>query len=1400
MRTLLLFLAWLSLSASAFSQNLVAYYPFNGNANDQSGNAINPTYIGTGVTLTTDRFGNANKAYNFNGVVGSYMRMPADLLPTANRTISFWFNVPDVTNRPGLLGYGGSGGCGTTLLMGLNLLGSGQYYIQGHCGNNAAGYTYPAAPVNNWYHWVLTINGSAQKIYVNGQLKSTDNTFGISTVVSGRDFSLGVITSVSGIAPYTDGNVGYLNGKLDDVRIYDAAMTDAQVQNLYTSEEMVAYYPFNGNAIDETGNGNNSTYIGTGVTLTSDRFGNANKAYYFDGAVGSYIRIPADNFPTTDRTISFWFNADDPAVNCTPISYGGNGCGAASFIMELNQSGTGTYLKTGHCDAERIIVPYSTPPVNSWKQWVITINGTVQKIYINGVLQTPSLNENFNTPTYVAGRSVLLGGLLDTDGNTVYESGGPWYFKGKLDEFRIYNNPMTDAQVLSLYNDESGTPIAYYPFNGNANDESGNGNHGTVNGATLTTDRFGNADNAYRFTNPNHISVLNTNLFGDEFTLSYWFKIDSYFGQRGVMSNVAIPNGGVQQAMDGTSFSYILGYSFIGGYNPNYFYSNYTMQEPVQQWHHIVVTYKKLGTYSSETKLFINGDLKKSDVHAMPITYTPNATFYIGQNHSGLNFQGDLDDIRIYNRNLSLNEIAQLADMPVMPDLLAYLPLNGNANDMSGNSRNGTPYGGASLTTDKYDNSNSAYFITNPECGISLGNTNNLDFVGQSFAISAWVKYSNIPAADFAVIAKHNCGTPNGYVLAVNNNIPRFYLSTGGWSIISAPESYNDNKWHNLVATYDGVGSQKLYVDGELTAFATSVVYNNPSGSGAPIIIGDAAGNCGGGTFSASIDEVKIYGAALDASQVMALYKQSRGSGNAMNFDGVDDHIVTNEYLVPATGDFTVELWVYNRNINGYREFISQGGGGNAFYIGTSDITGNIRLGDTWATSAVLPLNKWVHLAVVKSGSNGALFLDGIQVATTTTYSVGAGGAQTLIGKQYGGFFEYADAILDEIRIWNTALTVGQIRDWMNRKITTVHPAFSNLVSYYNFDEKNILSAYETKGAKTGTLVNGPQYVTSGAPIGDASVSNYSNPNTHGTILSLSSGEQFEVFDPVWGLTGVNIYIVKDPPETQVGILGLGANDHYFGVHINSGGNPVSYTARYNYTGNPFVSSATEPTLQLFKRADNSATSWANSGAALNTTANTLTVTGQNTEYILGSSGFGLPVTLLSFEAKKINATTTLLNWKTTMEINNKGFQVQRSFDGNYFADIQFVNGAGNSNDTRDYSITDVPGRTGRIFYRLKQVDFDGNSKLSNIVSVFFDKQGFIKVYPNPAKQQVTIEGIDNYKKIQVLEISGKLVKEQYINGQYQVNINLDGFNSGLYLLRMVNENGSESIKLVINN
>ncbi|MGB3007909.1 MAG: LamG-like jellyroll fold domain-containing protein, partial [Chitinophagaceae bacterium] len=832
---------------------------------------------------------------------------------------------------------------------------------------------------------------------------------------------------------------------------------------------------------------------------------------------------------------------------------------------------------------------------------------------------------------------------------------------------------------------------------------------------------------------------------------------------------------------------------FNGYYNSCcYFNPTYNNMTAVNQWQHVAVTYKKTNVNESVTSLYINGELKQTDNHAAAITYQPGSTFFIGKTHDGGYFNGELDDIRVYSRLLSPNEILQLADVPMMPDLLAYLPMNGNADDMSGNGYHGT-VSGAVLTQDKYSSNNSAYEFPGTGNQITLANSTGLGFQNSGFTLSAWVKYNN---AYGHIIAKHTCYTGTGYVLEILNNQFTFLLDNSGtWTSVATNETFTNEKWYHVAAIYNGAGVASIYINGELKV-SGPVGYN--STNTASVVISGASGSCPQINYHGSIDEVKIYGSSLDAAQVMALYKQSRGSDKAIKFDGVDD------YVNLGTGwdanNFTFETWYKIASYAKAPFFISaKNNGGWLIQINNLKY---INIAKTGVSSySVGPIadadNKWHHLAVTVNATTTTFYLDGLLIGSGG-YSPGfnSGNGEYSLGGKIGYAFNWNEGTMDEVRIWNTALTQTQIQDWQNRKITPDHPAYANLVGYYNFNEQNIFLTYDNKGAKTGVLTNGPIYVTSGAPIGDGSSNDFINV-TKSATLNLSTGENLTSTETSGTPGGISVYVVKDPPEIQTGILGIGSNDHYFGVHV-SGGTSPQYTAVYNYTGNPFVTAATEPSLQLFKRNDNSTSDWTNSGASLNTTANTLTVTGQNTEYILGSSGFGLPVTLLSFQAQKINATTAKLIWQTATELKNKGFEIQRSFDGNYFVNVGFVNGAGNSDVLKEYSITDMPGKTGRVYYRLKQIDLDGISKLSQIVSIVFDKQGLIKVYPNPAQQQVTVEGAENYNRIQLLNASGIVVKERINNKQYQLSIDLSGLKNGMYILRLVNDDEAKTIKLFI--
>jgi hypothetical protein len=201
---------------------------------------------------------------------------------------------------------------------------------------------------------------------------------------------------------------------------------------------------------------------------------------------------------------------------------------------------------------------------------------------------------------------------------------------------------------------------ASWLFNGNANDESTNSNHGTVNGATLTTDRFGNANSAYNFDGATgYISVPDNSLmYSDEMTISWWYRVMEYTAGNHVAIAWLEPGYKYQQFFSGTSFAYFNGYnSGSGGYfNPTYDLTT------VNEWQNITVTYTKLSETTSTTTLYVNGLQKQSDNHTMAMAYSPGYNFYIGKNHNGNFFIGALDDIRIYTRVLTETEIKSLYD------------------------------------------------------------------------------------------------------------------------------------------------------------------------------------------------------------------------------------------------------------------------------------------------------------------------------------------------------------------------------------------------------------------------------------------------------------------------------------------------------------------------------------------------------------------------------------------------------------------------------------------------------------------------------------------------------------------------------------------------------------------
>lgn len=179
-----------------------------------------------------------------------------------------------------------------------------------------------------------------------------------------------------------------------------------------------------------------------------------------------------------------------------------------------------------------------------------------------------------------------------------------------------------------------------------------------------------------------------------------------------------------------------------------------------------------------------------------------------------------------------------------------------------------------------------------------------------------------------------------------------------------------------------------------------------------------------------------------------------------------------------------------------------------------------------------------------------------------------------------------------------------------------------------------------------------------------------------------------------------------------------------------------------------------------------------------------------------------LPVTLLSFntacERRVVN-----LHWITSAERNNDYFAIERSVDGKNWKVIGTVNGVGNSNTIQEYSYTDYPygilNAAQVYYYRLKQVDYDGEYELSDIVLTHCSSERFksIQVIPNPGKGDFIIRGLRENCELIVLNNCGEIIFRQKMAYNY-VKINIRDEPVGVYFLLVNSDQGTRTKKILV--
>ena len=534
----------------------------------------------------------------------------------------------------------------------------------------------------------------------------------------------------------------------------------------------------------------------------------------------------------------------------------------------------------------------------------------------------------------------------------------------------------------------------------------------------------------------------------------------------------------------------------------------------------------------------------------------------------------------------------------------------------------------------------------------------------------------------------------------------------------------------------------------------------------------------------------------------------SQGSEQTVSFDGEDDYInIPYSSTFDMSSNFTVEFWWSpNEDWNPERlldslfwednsAIISRSTGfnGNSYVVnsdwsffffggiptGATD-EGRMRFGtygDRIRTAnQYWYAGTWYHIAVAYTDENYAVFyVNGIDDTDedpdnpgTIDYVPGAvdGIADNPLMIARGWDWDndpgYHWGRVDEVRIWNIVRTQQEIQDNMCLRMTGNEP---DLVAYYRFDQLFGTTLYDlTSNGNDGTLLdndpnNGdgntpPIWTTSGAAIGDFATNRYVTDWSSVTFnLAHPNGDDFTISSVTGSPNGIQLYLVNEAPNVTTpptGFINISPL-RYWGVYV-IGAPGFGYTGEYNYEGHPGIGDEIDQeSLSLATRLNNASTEWTGATETLNTTNNTITLTGladTTTEFILGSlsSENPLPVELTSFNATLVEDKIQL-EWKTFSEINNAGFEIWRSVDNNEnfqllssFQNNPKLVGAGNSSTTHKYDYLDQDVQSGHTYcYQLWDVSFSGERENHTPVSVSIKKASvtaesivLYQNYPNP--------------------------------------------------------------------
>jgi hypothetical protein len=922
------------------------------------------------------------------------------------------------------------------------------------------------------YHIAATNNGTTSKLYIDGvEEASGSQTYYVPT-------GEGIIGAAS------NGTGFYLNGSIRDFRMFDVAITAAQVLTLYEGvpgyepalptrqiADTVLHLQADSGERDLSNHGNYGTFTGTDIAANS-----TDTEFVFNGT-DDYIDCGEVISGTGSFSVSCWVKFD-----VVTSSYQG--------IVDQWHSLSGSLLWLSNNNKFRFEIDgyaatYSTTVAvaDTWYHVCCVYDGVTRDLYVNGVLEG-SVSQ---TSRVNAALDSLIG-----DGSR----GGGGYLDGELDDIRILDRALSAGEVALQYNkgvrgyrpvgllggevlalnmsrhDVGVLPDTVLQLDGKTGvtDQSPMGNDGTYNGGMGVTDGkfvFDGTDD--------HISVPETDwTFAGDFTISVRVKFNSYINYQNVISTTTDSNANFGFWVEfgtGRGFTLTSNGSFV-------LQDNLVSLTALNtgQWYHFLIT--RVGTAVSG---WMDGVQFGSATSSATIGNTVNPLL-IGKyaaNHSANRVDGEVDDIRIMQTGSTTAQINTL--------------YNNDISDESGNGNHGTLTNGAyvgesdEIVFDGVDD-----YVNFPDQTLPTGVTD--------LSVSLWCKADDT-AAEYRAFAYN---TNDVFIsLIVNqggtaNRIQGLVHASGSTAVTT--DAYTVTDWIHIAVTATESDRFDLYVNGVLVGSDSSIGTFAVT-SGSPTYNNFGASRINTIPFRGSMKDCRVFDRALTAAEVAFLASEAEvevpntkgsvlsivpsyddwgnatlnamdfsGNGNvgtltnmttgdwvadtseggtrALDFDGSDDYALFGAKILDGASTFTLAAWVRPDSFtnNGYIFGNSNSAATESYYMflraspaGSIDVQfgdGSTLCGDSTNDGTVVPTGSWSFVAAVVDASNITRYLDGVQVGTIDSHSCSGGVVAN--GNDYIGNINfnnsgpqasrYFDGDIDDVYVWDRALSLDEIK------------------------------------------------------------------------------------------------------------------------------------------------------------------------------------------------------------------------------------------------------------------------------------------------------------------------------------------------------------------------------------